>query len=102
MCVLDLFQLDDDLEVQYTTRLASNLTRSNTHTLVNGMELVYFNLFQKMSCKLKLEDIAYFSHEHPRNTVRHLLTGQGRWSSPVNSRIEMMEAEVILHFSLSY
>ena len=47
-----------------------------------------------MTCKLKLEDVAYFSHEHSKHTVRQLLTGQGRWSSPPNAKIDMMEAEV--------
>ena len=47
-----------------------------------------------MTCKLKLEDVAYFSHEHSKHTVRQLLTGQGRWSSPPNSKIDRMEAEV--------
>ena len=49
-----------------------------------------------MSYKLKLEDVAYFSHEHSKHTVRQLLTGQGRWTSPSNAKIEMMEAEVSL------
>ena len=53
-------------------------------------------LVPEMSYKLKLEDVAYFSHEHSKHTVRQLLTGQGRWTSPSNAKIEMMEAEVSL------
>ena len=49
-----------------------------------------------MSNKLKLEDVAFFSHEHPRNTVKQLLSGQGKWTCPVNARIDTMEAELSL------
>ena len=47
-----------------------------------------------MTCKLKLEDVAYFSHEHARHTVKQLLTGQGRWTAPPHAKIDLMEAEV--------
>ena len=49
-----------------------------------------------MSNKLKLEDVAFFSHEHPRNTVKQLLSGQGKWTCPANARIDTMEAELSL------
>ncbi len=49
------------------------------------------------SSKLKLQEVAYFSAEHPRNTVKSLLSGSGRWTTPSNSKLDSLEAE----FSLS-
>ena len=43
-----------------------------------------------------MEDVAFFSHEHPRNTVKQLLSGQGKWTCPANARIDTMEAELSL------
>ena len=49
------------------------------------------------SSKLKLQDVAYFSSEHPRNTVKSLMSGSGKWSTPSHSKLDSLEAE----FSLS-
>lgn len=47
--------------------------------------------------KLKLQDVAYFSNEHPRNTVKMLMSGTGKWTTPTNYKEDSLEAE----FSLS-
>ena len=48
------------------------------------------------SSKLKLQDVAYFSAEHPRYTVKSLLSGSGRWTTPTNSKLDSLEAEFSL------
>ena len=48
------------------------------------------------SSKLKLQDVAYFSAEHSRYTVKSLLSGSGRWTTPPNSKLDSLEAEFSL------
>jgi len=49
-----------------------------------------------MSAKLKLNDVAYFSSEHPKNSVKNLLAGTGKWTTPSNSKLDILEAEFCL------
>jgi len=49
-----------------------------------------------MPSKLRLGDVAYFSSEHPKNSVKCLVSGTGKWTTPVNSKLESLEAEFCL------
>jgi len=49
-----------------------------------------------MSYKLMLKDVAYFSSEHPKNSVKNLLSGVGNWTTPANSKLDVLEAEFCL------
>ena len=46
--------------------------------------------------RLKLQDVAYFSNEHPRNTVKSLMNGSGKWTTPTNCKTDLLEAEFTL------
>lgn len=49
-----------------------------------------------MSSKMKLTDVAYFSSEHPKNSVKNLLAGTGKWTTPANAKLDILEAEFCL------
>ena len=49
-----------------------------------------------MSSKIKFKDVAYFSSEHPKNSVKNLLSGTGNWTTPSNSKLNILEAEFSL------
>ena len=51
-----------------------------------------------MSCKVKLEEVAFFSDQHPKNTVKQLISGQGKWTTPANKKLDLLEAEVTIIF----
>lgn len=49
-----------------------------------------------MSTKLPLHEVAYFSSEHPKFSVKNLLNGSGKWTTPQNSKLDKLEAEFSL------
>jgi len=55
----------------------------------------------RMSSKLKIKDVAYFSSEHTKNSVKNLICGAGYWTTPSNSKLDILEAEFCLTYPSS-
>jgi len=49
-----------------------------------------------MTNKLPLHEVAYFSAEHSKFSVKNLLNGSGKWTTPQNSKLDTLEAEFCL------
>jgi len=49
-----------------------------------------------MTNKLPLHEVAYFSAEHSKFSVKNLLNGSGKWTTPQNSKLDKLEAEFCL------
>ena len=66
-------------------------------SMFNGQCILFLDVINHTtSSKMKIKDIAYFSSEHPKNCVRNLVTGNGKWTTPVNSKLEVLDAEFCL------
>ena len=62
---------------------------------INKKNLFFQNIkYGKMTTKLPLHEVAYFNAEHSKFSVKNLLNGSGKWTTPVNSKLDKLEVVI--------